>query len=81
MPIFKWCVVDCGSKNGCKKNTCLKKINLCAQALCSICNYTNAIVNIIGWDKTIWSFNKKVNIDFANQQDIQMSSETYEENV
>lgn len=53
MPIFKWCVVDCGSKNGCKKNTCLKKINLCAQALCSICNYTNAIVNIIGWDKTI----------------------------
>jgi hypothetical protein len=64
-----------------KRMCVVKRIGLCAQALCSICDYTNAIVNIIGWDKTIWSFNKKVNIEFANKQDIHMSSETYEENA
>ena len=27
-PIFKWCVLRCGSKNGCQKNVCFKKIGL-----------------------------------------------------
>ena len=30
-PIFEWSVVQCGSKYGYQKATCLKEIELCAQ--------------------------------------------------
>ena len=44
-PIFEWCVVRCGSKNGYQKDMCLKEIGLHAQNMIII---LDSIVNVIG---------------------------------
>jgi hypothetical protein len=43
--IFEWHVVRCGSKNGLKKDVCLKEIGLCAQTILTIlCSILNMIL-------------------------------------
>ena len=46
-PIFEWCVVKCGSKNGFQKDMCLKEIELRAQNMLPV---LESVVNIIEGD-------------------------------
>ena len=44
-PIFEWCMIRCGFKNGYQNDTCLKEIGLVAHKLFTI---MDSIINMIG---------------------------------
>ena len=69
-------MIRCGSKNKYQKNVCLKESELHAQNLITI---LGSIVNIMG--RRIWPFNEdeNENLHFDDEQDIYMSSKSYEE--
>ena len=59
-PIFHWCVVRCGSKNGHQKDMCTKDIGLCAQNLFTI----QGLNNKFNWGRSAWSIHRSGTFDF-----------------
>lgn len=68
-------MVGCECKNEHQKDICWKDIDLCAQNMLTI---LDTMVNIIGGG-AIWSLTIVEDLHFEDEEDVHMSSKTYEE--